>query len=46
MAHKEARMVSQALWLKQPQHLHTDGTQGGQNGEPGLAVEITTPLTN
>ena len=45
MAHKEAGMVSQALWLKYPQHLHPDGTQRGQNGEPGLVVEITTPLT-
>ena len=46
MAHKEARMVSQALWLKQPHHLHPDGTQRGHNGEPGPVVEITTPLTS
>jgi hypothetical protein len=26
--------------------LTPDGTQRGQNGEPGLVVEITTPLTS
>jgi len=46
MAHKEARMMSQALWLKLPHHLQTDGTERGQNSEPSLVVEITTPLTN
>ena len=46
MAHKEARMVSQALWLKQPHHLQTDGTESGQNGEPDLVVGTTTPLTD
>ena len=45
MAHKEARMVSQALWLKWTHHLHADGTQRGQNGEPGLVVEMSTSLT-
>ena len=39
-------MVSQALWLRLPHHLHADGTQRSQNGEPGLVVEITTPLTS
>ena len=39
MAHKEARMVSQALQLKYPHHLLADDTQGGQNDEPGLVVE-------
>ena len=45
MAHKQAKMVSQALWLKYPHHLQPDGAQRGQNGEPDLVVEITTPLT-
>jgi len=44
MAHKEARMVSQALWLKSPHHLLSDENRG-QNSEPGFVVEITTPLT-
>ena len=62
-------MVSQALWLKWPHHLQSDGPQRGQewwarpcgwndhttymligvkeatNGEPGLVVEMNTPLT-
>ena len=38
-------MVSQALGLKKPHHLQSDGTQRGQNGEPGFVVEINTPLT-
>ena len=42
MARKEARMVSQALWLKLTHHLLADDTQRGQNGELGLVVEITT----
>ena len=46
MAHKEARMVSQALWLKLSPHSLADDTQRGQNGEPGLVVEIITPLTS
>ena len=43
---QEARMVSQALRLKSSHHLQADDTQRGQNGEPGFAVEITTPPTS
>ena len=39
-------MVSHAVWLKLP---HTTywlmGHKEATNGEPGLVVEITTPLT-
>ena len=42
---KMPQMVSQALLLKWPHHLHTDGAHRGHNGEPGLVVEMTTPLT-
>ena len=66
---KRPQMVSQALWLKWPHHLLTDGAQRGHkwwarpcgwndhttyplmghkeatNGELGLVVEMTTPLT-
>ena len=45
MVHEKATKVSQALWFKLPHHSHADGTQRGQNGKPGLVVEITTPLT-
>ena len=67
---KRPQMVSQALWLKGPHHLHADverrghkwwarpcgwnnhttywlmGHKEATNGEPGLVVEMTTPLTD
>ena len=39
-------MVSWALWLKWHTTYILRGHQEATNGEPGLVVEITTPLTN
>jgi hypothetical protein len=39
MAHKEAEMVRWHLSFKEQDHVQSDGTQRGQNGEVALVLQ-------
>jgi hypothetical protein len=38
--------VDQANCMNMQQYLQTDGTERGQNDEPGLVLQLTTSLTS
>jgi hypothetical protein len=39
MAHEEAEMVRWHLSFKERDHVHTDGTRRGRNGEVALVLQ-------
>ena len=39
-------MLNSKFSITAQHHSHSDGIQKGQNGEPGIVVQMTTPLTS